>query len=267
MLFRSDSELRMMIDSILFSKTIPAGQASQLIKKIAGLSNIYFTNKMTHVSSLPGLEHTSNQQTLYNVGLIDDAISEKKQISFVYNNYWEDKKLHPRREEPYIVNPYQMVANDGKYYLVCNYDKYDTLSNYRVDKMTQVKIINKPAKKRDKVKGMEHGLNLPKHMAEHIYMFADEPVTIILRVKKSAISDIVDWFGSNFDVVDESIARQYEGFRETTDVVTYVRLVCSRQAMSHWAMQYGTSVEVIYPTELRTQIGEAVKEMNNRYND
>lgn len=101
---------------------------------------------MTHVSSLPGLEHTSNQQTLYNVGLIDDAISEKKQISFVYNNYWEDKKLHPRREEPYIVNPYQMVANDGKYYLVCNYDKYDTLSNYRVDKMTQVKIINKPAK-------------------------------------------------------------------------------------------------------------------------
>jgi predicted DNA-binding transcriptional regulator YafY len=32
-------------------------------------------------------------------------------------------------------------------------------------------------------------------------------------------------------------------------------------------MQYGTSVEVIYPTELRTQIGEAVKEMNNRYNN
>ena len=82
-----------MIDSILFSKTIPAGQASQLIDKIAGLSNIYFTNKMTHVSSLPGLEHTSNKQTLFNVGMIDDAISEKKQISFVYNNYGEDKKL------------------------------------------------------------------------------------------------------------------------------------------------------------------------------
>ena len=85
-----DAELRMMIDSILFSKTIPAGQASQLIDKIAGLSNIYFTNKMTHVSSLPGLEHTSNKQTLFNVGMIDDAISEKKQISFVYNNYGEE---------------------------------------------------------------------------------------------------------------------------------------------------------------------------------
>lgn len=262
-----DAELRMMIDSILFSKTIPAGQASQLIDKIAGLSNIYFTNKMTHVSSLPGLEHTSNKQTLFNVGMIDDAISEKKQISFVYNNYGEDKKLHPRREEPYVVNPYQMVANDGKYYLICNYDKYDNLSNYRVDKMTQVQIVDRPVKNRTEVKGMEHGLNLPKHMAEHIYMFADEPVTIVMRVRKAAISDVVDWFGRNFDVVDENIARQYEGFRETEDDVTYVRLVCSRQAMAHWAMQYGTSVEVIYPTELRAQIGEAVKEMNNKYNN
>ena len=239
----------------------------QCVDKIAGLSNIYFTNKMTHVSSLPGLEHTSNKQTLFNVGMIDDAISEKKQISFVYNNYGEDKKLHPRREEPYVVNPYQMVANDGKYYLICNYDKYDNLSNYRVDKMTQVQIVDRPVKNRAEVKGMEHGLNLPKHMAEHIYMFADEPVTIVMRVRKAAISDVVDWFGRNFDVVDENIARQYEGFRETEDDVTYVRLVCSRQAMAHWAMQYGTSVEVIYPTELRAQIGEAVKEMNNKYNN
>ena len=160
-----------------------------------------------------------------------------------------------------------MVANDGKYYLVCNYDKYDTLSNYRIDKMTQVQVVNSPVKDRSKVKGMEHGLNLPKHMAEHIYMFADEPVTIVLRVNKRAISDVVDWFGSNFDVVDENIARQYDGFRETDEDVTYVRLVCSRQAMAHWAMQYGTVCEVIYPTDLRTQIGDAVKAMNERYNN
>ena len=98
-------------------------------------------------------------------------------------------------------------------------------------------------------------------------MFADEPVTIVLRVNKRAISDVVDWFGSNFDVVDENIARQYDGFRETDDDVTYVRLVCSRQAMAHWAMQYGTVCEVIYPTDLRTQIGDAVKVMNERYNN
>lgn len=261
-----DAELRMMIDSIMFSKTIPESQAKQLIDKIAGLSNMYFTGRMSHVSSLPGLEHTSNKQTLFNVGMIDDAISENKQISFVYNNYGEDKKLHPRREEPYVVNPYQMVANDGKYYLICNYDKYDNLSNYRIDKMTQVQIVDKPVKDRKLVKGMEHGLNLPKHMAEHIYMFSDEPVTIILRVAKDAISDVVDWFGKNFDVISESIARQYEGFTKCNDDVIYVRLVCSSQAMLHWAMQYGPVVEVLYPPSLRSRIGENVQKMHEKYN-
>ena len=44
-----------------------------------------------------------------------------------------------------------MVANDGKYYLICNYDKYDNLSNYRVDKMTQVQIVDRPVKNRTEV--------------------------------------------------------------------------------------------------------------------
>ena len=26
-------------------------------------------------------------------------------------------------------------AKEGKYYLVCNYDKYDDVSNYRIDRM------------------------------------------------------------------------------------------------------------------------------------
>lgn len=262
----TDAELIMMSDSILFSKAIPEGQARQLIDKISGLSNIYFKNSMKHVSSLPGLEHTSNKQTLLAVELIDEAITGGKQISFVYNDYGEDAGLHPRREEPYIVNPYQLVANDGRFYLVCNYDKYDNLSNYRVDKMTQVKMLDTPVKPPQKVAGMENGLNLPKHMAEHIYMFADEPQTIVLRVNRSAVSDVVDWFGKGFMVIDESIARTYDGFRETDGDVVYMRLSCAPKAMLHWAMQYGPVVEVIYPDELRKEIGQTIKRMNDMYN-
>lgn len=263
----TDAELIMMSDSILFSKAIPEGQARELIDKISGLSNIYFKNSMKHVSSLPGLEHTSNKQTLLTVELIDEAITDGRQISFVYNNYGEDARLHPRRKEPYVVNPYQLVANDGRFYLVCNYDKYDNLSNYRVDKMTQVKMLDTPVKPPQKVEGMENGLNLPKHMAEHIYMFADEPETIVMRVDRSAVGDLVDWFGRGFTVIDESIAASYAGFHATDGDVIYVRLSCSLKAMLHWAMQYGPSVEVIYPDRLREKIGQTIKRMNEMYNE
>lgn len=261
-----DAELRMLIDSILFSKAIPEKQSEKLIAKISGLSNVYFKNKVKHVSSLPALEHTSNKNTIYNFDVIDDAITEGKQISFTYNDYGADKQLHPRRERPYIVNPYQMVANDGRYYLVCNYDNHDNLANIRIDKMTGIELLQTPAKAKELVKGMEHGLNLPKHMAEHIYMFSDEPVTIVLRVLKRNISDIVEWFGKGFAVIDEDIARRYQDFYETDEDVLYVRLTCSKAAMSHWAMQYGDSVEVIYPHELRETLAEKTERMYRKYN-
>ena len=53
-----------------------------------------------------------------------------------------------------------MVANEGKYYLICNYDKYDNLSNYRIDRMTEIEILDEKVKDKSLVKGMEHGLNL-----------------------------------------------------------------------------------------------------------
>ena len=51
-----------------------------------------------------------------------------------------DKKLHPRKSEPYIINPYQMVAVNDKYYLICNVDKYDNVAHFRVDRITDIKF-------------------------------------------------------------------------------------------------------------------------------
>ena len=58
-------------------------------------------------------------------------------MCFHYLEYHTDKKLHKRRNKngkvrEYIINPYQLVAKEGKYYLICNYDKYDDISNYPI---------------------------------------------------------------------------------------------------------------------------------------
>lgn len=260
------SELRMMIDSILFSKSIPADQSKIIIEKLTGLSNMYFVNKVKHVCNLPELEHTDNKQTLLNVEIIDEAILTNQKIAFIYHTYGTDKKLHPRRAGKYIVNPYQMVANNGKYYLVCNYDKYDNLSNYRIDRMTDVEILKYPIKDKSLVKGMEHGLNLPKHLAEHIYMFSDDPEIIILKTSKEAMGDLVDWFGKGFEVLTKEFALNNYSYNEERDKdKVFVKVICSPQAMFHWAMQYGTTVEVVAPEKLRTEIRDAVSQMLEKY--
>lgn len=146
-----DAELRMLIDSVLFSKNLTQKQAKTLIEKLKGMGNRYFSAKVNHVSNLPELHHGDNKQLMYVLDTINEAISQHKKISFVYNKYGSDFKLHPKREEKYVVNPYQMVANNGFYYLIGNYDKYDDISHYRLDKMTCVEMLTEKMKPQNQV--------------------------------------------------------------------------------------------------------------------
>lgn len=249
-----DAELRMLIDSVLFSKNLTHKQAEILIEKLKGMGNKYFSLKVNHVSNLPELRHGDNRQLMYVLDTVNEAISQHKKISFIYNMYGPDLKFHPKREEKYVVNPYQMVANNGFYYLIGNYDKYDDVSHYRLDRMTYVEMLPDKVKPLNQVAGLEHGLNLPKHMAEHIYMFSGESIAINMLVKEIMINELVDWFGKDFYVIEKRRDNQF-----------LVRLKCNERAFFHWALQYGPYVEVLEPVALRNKIAETVSEMNEKY--
>ena len=248
-----DAELRILIDSVLFSKSISTRQAKGLIGKIRELASNYFNAKVSHVSNLPELNRTVNKQAMYSLDAINDAIAEKKKLSFIYNYVGTDLKLHPKREEPYIVNPYQIVANNGRFYLIGNYDKYNDIAHFRIDKMTDVTIIDKKIKPMKQVKGLENGLNLPKHMAEHIYMFGGQSTNIKLKTADYMMDDLVDWFGNDIRVTKQK------------DDQIVVRLNCNENAMRYWALQYGPYVEVLEPRRLRKQIREDIEEMMEKY--
>ncbi len=248
-----DAELRILIDSVLFSKSISTRQAKDLIGKLRGLASNYFNAKVNHVSNLPDLNRTLNKQAMYNLDTLNDAISAKHKVSFVYNYIDIDFKLKPRKEEPYIVNPYQIVAANGSFYLIGNYDKYNNVSHYRIDRMTNVIDLGERAKPIKQVTGLEKGLNLPKHMAEHIYMFSGPSTIIKLKTTKDMFSEIVDWFGK--DVV----------VREQDDESIVVRVNCNENAMRYWVLQYGPYVEVTEPESLRNRIKDDIRCMMEKY--
>lgn len=251
-----EAEIRMLIDSVLFSKSLTQKQSKTLIDKLKSLGNRYFSKKTLHVCSLSDLQHSDNKQMMYALDAINDAIEDKKKIAFIYNDYRTDFKLHPRREQEYIVNPYQIVANNGKFYLIGNYDKYDDISHYRVDKMTNVRILDERVKPQKEITEFKNGYSLPKHMAEHIYMFGGPSVRVKFLTDENMMSEMVDWFGKDFRV--RKIGD--EGRIEIT-------VNCNENAMFFWALQYGPYVEVVEPILLRKKIQVAVEEMNKKYRD
>jgi len=248
-----DSELRILIDSVLFSKSISTRQAKGLIEKLRDHASNYFNAKVSHVCNLPDLPRTVNKQAMYALDTINDAISEKRKISFVYNEMGTDFKLHPTREEPYIVNPYQIVANNGRFYIIANYDKYDNIIHFRVDKMTNVRILDEKAKPMKQIPELKDGLSLPKHMAEHMYMFSGESVQVKLETTEDMMQELVDWFGNDFRV------------EKAGDGKIRARVTCNAKAMRFWALQYGPYVEVLEPKEIRDKLSEDIKAMAEKY--
>ena len=257
-----NSELRLLIDSLLFSKHIPYSQCKELIEKLAGLSNNYFKANVRHVHNLPE-SAPRNPELLLTIEVLDEAIQKKKQVAFHYTEYGTDKKKRLRCRggesgesgEPirYLINPYQMVATNGRYYLICNHDGHDNLAHYRVDRIAGIELLKTGAKPLAQVQGGSGGLDLPKHMAEHIYMYSGEGVRVTLRARQSLMNDLVDWFGLDFSVVEKG-----NGEIEATVMV-------NENAMFHWAMQYGGSVEVLSPKSLRERLAKTAAKMAKKY--
>ena len=238
----SDAELRLLIDSLLFSKHIPYSQCKELIEKIEGLSNRYFKSKVRHVRNLP-VDQPQNAELFYTIEILDEAIEKNRQVVFHYGDYGTDKNLHLRERKDgkpreYLVNPYQMVATNGRYYLIANVERHDNISHYRVDHIRDIEITNTPAKPQRKVEGLENGLDLPKHMAEHVYMFAGESQRVIMRTTPGMAGELIDWFGSGVTFSDET----------ETSVIAHV--TANLQAMRFWALQYAPYVTVLAPQSL-----------------
>lgn len=245
----SDGELRLLIDGILFSKHIPYSQCKSLIQKLEGLSNIYFKSRVGYIATLPE-DKTDNKQLFYNIDVLDEAISKNRKVLFEYAEYRTDKKLHSKRREDgsvreYIITPYQMVTKEGKYYLICNYDKYDDVSNYRIDRIRNIQILDETGKPFQELKWSgHHNLNLAEYMKEHVYMYSGGNVHVKFRIVKPMISDVIDMFGK--DVI----------FSDENETYVTVTTKTNERAMFQFAKNFAPDVEVLKPEKLRDSIRE-----------
>lgn len=248
----SKAELRLLIDSLLFSKHLPYSQCKELVMKLEALSNKYFRASMNYISTMPE-DKTNNKQVFYNIDILDEAIGKGRKVSFKYLEYGTDKKQHPKldkngEERVYVASPYQMVAKEGKYYLICNYDPYDDVSNYRIDRITDIEILDVKIKSFEKLKGSNgQRFDLSEYMKKHVYMYSSEDSTVCFRIIKPMISDIIDMFGKDVRFYDES------------EESVCVKAKVNEAAMVQFAQSYAPDVEILEPVKLREQVKQELK--------
>lgn len=256
----TDAELRLLIDSLLFSKHIPKNQCKELIKKLEDLSNIYFESKVKYIRTMPE-NILENKALFYSIEVLDEAISMGKRVQFHYiSEYGIDKKPRLHKDTNgkttiFKVNPYQMVASNGRYYLICTNKSYpENIANYRVDRIVEIQMLDDEAiTPIQEIPTLKNKFNLSKYMEENIYMFGEESSQVTFRAKKYIIKAVLDWFGMDVNFSNE-----------TADEVD-ISVTVNEQAMLYWALQYGEHIEVLTPKRLREKVATMATKISEKY--
>lgn len=248
-------ELMYLVDAINSSKAITAKQAKELIERLTKDCSKYEKKNYMSVQKVDTISKAKNKELFYVIEILGKAIEQQRKVSFNYNEYKITKELKPRFEgKEFIINPYFMVNSRGKYYLVCNYDKYNDISNYKIECISNVKILDEPIKDINSLNNMEN-FSMKDYIDEHIYMTNGFSVKARLLLKeKKYINDIIDWFGDNIDICEKSHQQ------------IYVDLTVNEQALIYWALQYGEHIEVIEPQDTRTKIKDIAEIILKKYN-
>jgi len=249
----TESELRLLIDSVMCSRHINPKHSKDLIAKLTNLGGIGFRSYAKHIKYATNWDKSCNLDFFLNIEIFHEGINKGKQVTFFYNKYGLDKKLHLKSEEKRIVNPYQMLLHNQRYYLVGNDTRYLDLIFYRIDKITKPQLLDTQRRPLESLPNYEKGLDLGRIVACHPYLYIESPQSIVIGCPPWMVDDIIDWFGMRFKVKRISSER------------IEVTIEAAPKAMLFWLMQYGENVELLSPLALREELKSTLEKITGKY--
>lgn len=274
----TDGEMDQLIQAVSFSDGISAKEKEDLIGKIMDTASIHYETPFydrrkkklkfhpggvfTRTSRMPEDNAGGRADLGSQVSFIQRAINDKVCIGFRFNDYDAGGNLIPRRRS-YALNPYHIVVYHDMYYLIGNMPGKENLSHYRIDLMSDLKVLPDDAGKPVKRTPMERlgcaekmgrEWDPAKYMSEHLYMGYDEPRRVRIKIPQDQYTVLHDWFGGHYRKLR---APCEEGF-------DYVDVVTSPAMLVHWAMQYAGVVEIM-DEEIREKIRDEIQELEEKY--
>ena len=248
------SEISFLIDAVFSSRSIDSKRSRDLAMKLSNLLSMNERKKYKYICKADEIVRTDNKQLFYTIDILNEAIEKGKKVSFNYNRYYfEEETREKKANKKYIINPYFLINNQGRYYLVCNLDFYNEIANYKIDLISNIQILDKDVKPITKLKGCEKGVDMAKYANENIYMFHNKTVDVTLKIENPYSAEyVMEWFGKN--------ARFYK-----KDDITYADVTANEQALIYWCLQYGDTIELVYPNDIREEIKNKISKLLDRY--
>ena len=244
-------ELKLLVDSVQSSKFITDKKSGQLIKKLESLVSRYEGSQLHRQVIIAGRVKTMNESIYYNVDKIHAAIGADRQIRFKYFDWNLKKEMEPRYGGRwYQLSPWALMWDDEKYYLVAYDAKHETIIHYRVDKMTQIGILDEKREGHDAF----GRFNIAHYTNTLFGMYAGDETKVTIEAENRLVSVFIDRFGKDIIIapVDE------DHFRTTVTVAV------SKQFFG-WIMAIDGDVKIVAPDSVVKQMKAEIDRLAEKY--
>lgn len=240
-------ELKMLVDCVSASKFITEKKSKSLIKKIEALASRHEAGKLQRQVYIADRIKAANEDIYRSADTLSEAINEKRKVSFRYFEYDLDKKRKYRNGgSEYVVSPYSLTVSDENYYLISHYPKHEGLTHFRVDRMSDIKIIDEISTDVDFVMG--ENFSVGEYSKKLFSMYSGENKRVEIVCENAMMNSVIDRFGKDIFVtkVDEGHFK------------VYVNVDLSPTFFA-WIFTFGGKMKISAPEEAKMQFQNVLK--------
>ncbi len=244
-------ELKILADVVATSKFITRKKSIKLIKKLEHLTCTYQGKDLERRVQVRNRIENMHESVYSAVDKLHKAIAKKKKISF---NCWEwtlEKKEKVRKNSgKFVVSPCVLCWDNDRYYLAVYSNETRDFKYYRVDKMSEVIILDKPCD----FATMKQGLDLTIHTKKHFGMDAGKVQRVCLYCDNSLTGAMIDRFGQDV-IIRKSDSL---GFTICVDLV-------ANPVFFAWLVEFGAGIKILTPESVGTEFKYYLRNISKLY--
>ena len=196
-----------------------------------------------------------NDEILINLRILAKAIYHEKMICFDYFHYniKKEKILNDRSFN--LMEPRFLVSKDAHYYLVTSGGRHQSISHYRVDRMTNIKILDEDVCDNEGNGRQFNYQDAYNYAYTSIFMFSGSPILFQLRCDKNVpniYDKMIDEFGNDvrFEDVDSNCFDVYVHAVPAGMLILAQKYIDCFQIMSPIEYQYEMKVRISLASQL-----------------
>ena len=239
------AELKLLIDAVSSSRFIPQRRSSALTKKIMTLTSVHGQKDLKRNVYATNRVKSSNENLLYIVDTVNEAISRKCKITFQYTDYSPAKRKILRNDgEVYTLSPFALFWNQDYYYVVGYSEKHGNISNFRADRICNIELTGDKAAKKPK------DFSLARYSQQIFEMYDGDTVKVKLECSNHLMKYVVDRFGEK---VKTEIATEDTFY-------AYPEVALSPNFYS-WVFKFAGDIRIISPVKAVNEIKEIAQKV------